>query len=350
MINSIEWKKDHIRIIDQRKLPFETVLIDLYTIEDVYEAIQQLKIRGAPAIGIIAAYGLYLALKNINEIRYKEFIKLLNTKIDYLVSSRPTAVNLKWALQKIKEDLENSSDYEINSLKNRLLKIALEIHSDDSKRCEKISNFGQEILDQNAKILTHCNTGALATGGIGTALGVIHKAHELGKNVEVFATESRPVLQGARLTVWELKSLKIPVTLICDSASGFLMHQKKVDVILLGADRIAANGATANKIGTYNLAILAKYHKIPFYVVAPLSTFDFNITNENDIPIEYRDIEEIRTVFNKFPITLKDTNCWNPAFDITPSDLITGIITEVGIIRPPYIENIDKKLSNKVSI
>lgn len=350
MINTIEWKKDHIRIIDQRKLPFETIYIDLHTIEDVYQAIQQLKIRGAPAIGIIAAYGLYLAFKNSNEIKHQEFIKLLNEKIDFLNSSRPTAINLKWALQKIKEDLENSSDFEINSIKNRLLNIAIEIHKDDTKRCEDISNYGQEILNYDAKVLTHCNTGALATGGIGTALGVIHKAYQSSKNIEVFATESRPVLQGARLTVWELRNLKIPVTLICDSASGFLMRQEKVDVILVGADRIALNGATANKIGTYNLAVLAKYHQIPFYVVAPLSTFDVEITSEKEIPIEYRDSDEIRKIFNKFSITLQDIDCWNPAFDITPPDLITGIITEKGIISPPYEENINKILLSKVTI
>lgn len=350
MISCIEWKKDHTRIIDQTKLPFETVYADLYTIEDVYESIQQLKIRGAPAIGIIAAYGLYLAFKNIHSINSEQFFHLLNEKIDFLNSSRPTAINLQWALHKIKKDLENSSILEIDSLKNKLLTLALEIHEDDKKRCESIANCGQEILHNGAKILTHCNTGALATGGIGTALGVIHKAHQLGKNVEVFATESRPVLQGARLTTWELSNLKIPVTLICDSTSAFLMRQGKVDVILVGADRIASNGATANKIGTYNLAILANYHKIPFYIVAPLSTFDFKISGEKEIPIEYRDSDEIRKVFNKFPITTQNINCWNPAFDITPPDLISGIITETGIISPPYEIKVNKLIKNKVTI
>jgi methylthioribose-1-phosphate isomerase len=350
MINSIEWKKDHIRIIDQTKLPFETVYADLFTVEDVYESIQQLKIRGAPAIGIIAAYGLYQAFKNIQSIDREEFFNLLKEKSDYLASSRLTAINLQWALQKINDDLKASSYLEINSLKDRLLGLALEIHEDDRKRCESIADYGQKILHNDTRILTHCNTGALATGGIGTALGVIHKAHQLGKNIEVFATESRPVLQGARLTVWELDNLKIPVTLICDSACAFLMKQEKVDVILVGADRIASNGATANKIGTYNLAILADYHKIPFYVVAPLSTFDFNIKSENEIPIEYRDADEIRKVFNKFPITLPKMNCWNPAFDITPPDLISGVITELGVISPPYEINISKVLKNTVTI
>lgn len=350
MIRAIEWKNDHVSIIDQTKLPFETIYIDLNTIENVFDAIQKLKIRGAPAIGIAAAYGLYLAFKNIKNISISELFNLLDEKIDYLNSARPTAVNLKWALQNIKEKVEKEPDVDIGSIKKSLLSIAIEIHEDDRNRCDSISKYGQEILGQNCKVLTHCNTGALATGGIGTALGVITKAYESGKILEVFATESRPILQGARLTVWELKNSNIPVTLVCDSMAAWLMHQKKVGVVIVGADRIASDGSTANKIGTYNLAILAKYHQIPFYIAAPLSTFDFAINNGKEIPIEYRHPDEVRKIFNKFDITLPDVKCWNPAFDITPPELIAGIITEQGIIRPPYNLNITKILTTSVTI
>jgi methylthioribose-1-phosphate isomerase len=347
MIRAIEWKNDHISIIDQTKLPFETIYIDLITIEDVFDAIQKLKIRGAPAIGIAAAYGLYLAFKNIKNISISELFNLLDEKIDYLSSARPTAVNLKWALQNIKEKIEKEPDVDVDSIKKSLLRI--EIHEDDRSRCDSISNYGQGILGQNCRVLTHCNTGALATGGTGTALGVITKAYESGKILEVFATESRPILQGARLTVWELKNYNIPVTLVCDSMAAWLMNQKKADVVIVGADRIASDGSTANKIGTYNLAILAKYHQIPFYIAAPLSTFDVAINNGKEIPIEYRHADEIRKILNKFDITLPDVKCWNPAFDITPPDLIDGIITEEGIIRPPYKLNINKILTTSVT-
>jgi len=350
MIKAIEWKQDHVRIIDQTKLPFETDYVDLFTIEDAFQAIRQLKVRGAPLIGITAAYGLYLAFQRLEKISPGEFFNILDKKIAYLNSARPTAVNLRWALQSIKMKLENIWDFDTNTIKAELLNIATRIHDDDQRRCEGISESGQEILNQHSRILTHCNTGALATGGIGTAFGVIYKAHAAGKKIDVFATESRPVLQGARLTVWELRNSKIPVTLICDSASAWLMKQQKVDVVIVGADRIASDGSTANKIGTYNLALLANYHNIPFYIAAPLSTFDDSLPNGNEIPIEYRNPDEIRSVCNKYPITLPDVNCWNPAFDITPPDLITGIITEEGIVYPPYDSNIKKIQTNRVSI
>ncbi len=309
-----------------------------------------MKVRGAPAIGITAAYGLYLAFQRLEDISSEGFLDILNEKIDYLNSARPTAVNLQWALESVKTELEGNWDFDAKTIKNTLLDIATKIHEDDHRRCESISEYGQKVLNEQSHILTHCNTGALATGGIGTALGIIYKAHITGKEIDVFATESRPVLQGARLTVWELMNSKIPVTLICDSASAWLMKQQKVDVVIVGADRVAADGSTANKIGTYNLALLANYHNVPFYIAAPLSTFDFSLTNGNDIPIEYRGSNEIRNIYNKYPITLPDVNCWNPAFDITPSDLISGIITEKGIVCPPYDLNIKKMLTNRVSI
>jgi len=346
MIKSIEWKEDHLRIIDQTKLPLETVYLDLFTVEDVFKAIQKMQIRGAPAIGVIAAYGLYLAFRAAKDISSAQFFEMLNENVDYLNSARPTAVNLSWALQSIKSKLNGITDFNFDTVKNRLLQYAEKIHQDDYERCEGIAINGQEILTDHSRILTHCNTGALATGGIGTALGVICKAHQMGKKVEVFATESRPVLQGARLTVWELENLQIPVTLICDSAAASLLSQKKVDVVITGADRIAADGSTANKIGTYSLAILAKYHDIPFYIAAPLSTIDGDISEGKAIPIEYRDANEIRKIFSKHPITLPEVNCWNPAFDVTPPELITGIITEENVIYPPYELNIKNAITS----
>lgn len=351
MVRAIEWKEDHLRIIDQTKLPLEMVYVDLFTVEEVFDAIQQMKIRGAPAIGIISAYGLYLAFKDIEDISSTQFFEILNDNIDYLNSARPTAVNLSWALRNIKSELDSLVNPDFGTLKNRLLQYAQKIHQDDFERCEGMAINGQEILIDRSRILTHCNTGALATGGIGTALGVIYKAHQSGKKVEVFATESRPVLQGARLTVWELKNLNIPVTLICDSAAAWLLSQRKVDVIIVGADRIAADGSTANKIGTYSLAILAKYHEIPFYIAAPLSTIDADINEGKEIPIEYRNADEIRKIFSKHPITLPEVNCWNPAFDVTPPELITGIITEKCVIYPPYELNIKNAItSNHVKV
>ena len=349
MFKTIEWKQEYIRILDQTKLPFETVYVDLFSIEDVFEAIQQLKIRGAPAIGVVAAYGLFLAFQKVKHISVDDFFNLLNEKINYLDSARPTAVNLKWALQSIKTALGNSSEFDFGATKDRLLEIAVKIHEDDRRRCDRISDFGQEILKNDSRILTHCNTGALATGGTGTALGVVLKAHELRKQIKVFATESRPVLQGARLTVWELENSKIPVTLLCDSAAGWLIRQQKVDLVILGADRIAADGSTANKIGTYNLAVLASYHKIPFYVAAPFSTVDLSIQNGQDIPIEHRAADEIRNIFNNFLITVPDVDCWNPAFDVTPPELISGIITEVGVIYPPYELNLKNHKTNPIN-
>lgn len=350
MFKTIEWKKEYLRILDQTKLPFETVYVDLFSIEDVFHAIRQLKIRGAPAIGIIAAYSLFLAFRNAEELSADDFSQLLKEKINYLNSARPTAVNLNWALQRVKNELGNSTKFDFSAVKSRLLEIAIKIHEDDRHRCDRISQFGQKILGNNSRILTHCNTGALATGGSGTALGVIHKAHKMGRKIKVFATESRPVLQGARLTVWELENSKIPVTLICDSAAAWLINQQEVDLVLVGADRIAADGSTANKIGTYNLAILANYHKIPFYVAAPFSTVDLSIKGGQEIPIEHRGPDEIRKVFSDFLITIPSVDCWNPAFDITPPDLISAIITEEGVIYPPYELNLREARINRPNV
>ncbi|RMI01709.1 MAG: S-methyl-5-thioribose-1-phosphate isomerase [Calditrichaeota bacterium] len=340
VVQAVTWEEDHLRMIDQTRLPLETVYLDLYTIEEVFEAIQKLRVRGAPAIGVAAAYGLYLGMRKAPVASPEEFFRQLQQYIDYLSTARPTAVNLFWALRRLQTRLEQLTDPTVEQLKTHLLELAIELHEDDRKRCEGIGHHGQEVVPPGARILTHCNTGALATGGIGTALGVIYRAHELGKGVEVYADETRPVLQGARLTVWELVTAGVPVTLICDNMAASLMQQGKVDLIIVGADRIAADGSVANKIGTYNLAVLARHHNIPFYVAAPLSTFDLSLENGRDIPIEVRDGDEVRRVFQRCLITVPDVPCWNPAFDVTPPELISGIITENGVIFPPYRDNI----------
>lgn len=340
MAETIAWKAGYLQLLDQTLLPETIQFTDIYSIEDTFDAIRGLKVRGAPAIGITAGYGLYLGMKNAQPADRSAFFELLEKNIQYLSEARPTAVNLVWALRQMQSDLRASEETDVAKLLELLLNLALELHDDDRRRCEGIGKSGQELIADNSRILTHCNTGALATGGIGTALGVILYAHDTGKSVQVYANETRPVLQGARLTMWELNRAKVPAQLICDSMGGTLMQQKKVDMVILGADRIAADGSVANKIGTYNLAIMAKYHRIPFYVAAPLSTFDMNITRGEDIPIEYRNKDEIRRVFNKQLITVPDVDCWNPAFDVTPPDLVSAIITEKGLIRPPYTENI----------
>jgi len=308
--------------------------------EEAFEAIQKLRVRGAPLLGITAAYGLYLGMRGLTFGSPKEFFQTLDEKIAYLASARPTAVNLSWALQAVRAKLQGQPNAESETLKRQLLDLAIALQEDDRRRCEGIAEQGQLVVPHGARILTHCNTGALATGGIGTALGVIYRAHLLGKNVKVFADETRPILQGARLTMWELARAGIPAQLICDSMAAALMQQGQVELVLVGADRIAADGSTANKIGTYGLAIAAHYHRLPFYVAAPISTFDLTVRKGKEIPIELRGEEEVRRVFNQTLITLPEARCWNPAFDVTPPELISGIITERGIIRPPYEQNI----------
>jgi len=340
MIQAVAWKNDCLEMLDQTQLPSATVYLQLRQIEEVFEAIQKLRVRGAPAIGITAAYGLYLGIRDAALNSREEFFQVLEEKIRCLASARPTAVNLFWALQEIKNKLERLTELGPAELKTHALRLAKELHEDDCDRCARMAAHGQEVVPNNARILTHCNTGALATGGIGTALGVIYQAHMAGKKVQVYADETRPVLQGARLTMWELSVAQIPGQLVCDSMAAALMQQKKVDLVIVGADRISADGSVANKIGTYNLAITARYHNVPFYVAAPLSTFDLTISHGSQIPIETRDEDEVRRVFDKSLITLPEAKCWNPAFDVTPPELITGIITERGIIYPPYPETI----------
>lgn len=330
---SLAWQggtEGHLRILDQTRLPGEVVYRDCRTVQDVWQAIRSLQVRGAPAIGIAAAYGVVLAAQNASD---REVVSQSRGACDYLATSRPTAVNLFWALKRMQRVLENYDGNFALGLRKALLQEAHAIRDEDAEMCRQISRIGAELIRDGAGILTHCNTGGLATAEYGTALGCIFMAAEQKKRIHVYADETRPVLQGARLTVWEVMQRGIPVTLICDNMAAVVMKQRRVHMVLVGADRIAANGDTANKIGTYGLAVLAKAHKIPFYVAAPSSTFDMNLPDGSGIPIEERDPREITQPFGR-PLAPKGSAAYNPAFDVTPAELITGIITEKGLITP----------------
>jgi len=339
MITNIEWTGNSLKIIDQTELPGRLNLIELNDSGQVHEAIQKLRIRGAPALGVAAAFGLFLGLKNKKTPTREAFLTEADAIASYLSGARPTAVNLHWALQEILDRL-SVSESEPADLLQQVLEQAKELQSDDKLRCQKISQNGSELIDKGMTILTHCNTGALATAGMGTALGVIFAASEQGKMIKVLVDETRPLLQGARLTMWELDQQKIPATLISDNMAAYAMQRKMVDMVLLGADRITANGDVANKIGTYNLAVLAQYHQLPFYVAAPLSSFDYSLMSGDQIPIEERDPQEITRIWNRLDISVPQAKSWNPAFDVTPAKLISGIITEEGIIFPPFEKSI----------
>ena len=337
MIIPIEYENDKIIILDQTKIPNDEIYIEIETVPLLRDAIKFLKIRGAPLIGIAAAYGTRLSsvlnLDKESEIYRANLLK----DIDLLKSSRPTAVNLFNILDKAKKIVEIYDDkYKIHE---QLVKLSIEIHENDRAMCENIADYGLELIKENAKIMTHCNTGALATGGIGTALGIIYRAFWEGKNPEVFVGETRPLLQGARLTAFELNREGIPVNVLPDNARAYIMENRDIDIVITGADRIAMNGDTANKIGTYDIAINAAHFDIPFYIAAPSSSFDRNASDMNDIPIELRSAKELYGIGYE---GLKDTGVKfiNPAFDVTPNQLITGIITEKGIIKPPYEKNI----------
>lgn len=335
-METIYFKNGKLYILDQRNLPLEERYIITEDYLEVCQAIKTLAVRGAPAIGIAAAYGVYLALKSIQKEAFLEELLKIG---DLIKSSRPTAVNLSWAVDKVLLLIENISDKK--EAEEILLRAANGILEEDIEMNQKMGDFGSTLFSEQVNILTHCNAGSLATGGYGTALGVIRSAYRDGKIKMVYADETRPLLQGARLTVYELMKDDIPVTLITDSMAAYHMQQGLIDCIITGADRIVANGDTANKIGTYNLGILAKYHGIPLYVAAPYSTFDFELKKGEEIVIENRDSEEVRKFGDKYSAP-KDCLVSNPAFDVTPADLITAIITERGIISPVNEENIRK--------
>jgi methylthioribose-1-phosphate isomerase len=335
------FKNGILKLLDQRKLPTEEVWIDCITYKDAAIGIKDMVVRGAPAIGVTAAYGMVLGLKEIETENKDSFLLGLEKAGNVLKSTRPTAVNLFWAVDRIINIAINNKNKSVDEIKELIIKEACKMDKEDVKTNMEIGRHGNEIINKNDTILTHCNAGALATCDYGTALGVVRAAHENGKNINVFADETRPYLQGARLTAWELKEDGIPVTLICDNMAGYFMKKGDIDVCVVGADRIAANGDAANKIGTYTVAVLAKENNIPFYVAAPLSTIDMNIEKGDDIPIEERDTCEITEIKGKI-IAPDCINVKNPAFDVTPNKYIAGIITEKAIIRAPFKENIKK--------
>ena len=339
---TLRWSGDvngHLVLIDQTLLPVEFREIECRHVEAVWEAIRSLRVRGAPAIGVAAAYGVCVGLQTVDGRGADEFFARLREVADYLATSRPTAVNLFWALKRmtgVAESLRGRPPVEIAA---RLLAEARAIEAEDRQMCRAIGRHGAALLADGQGVLTHCNAGGLATADYGTALAVFFAAREAGKRLHVYADETRPLLQGARLTAWELQQRGIDTTLICDSMAAQVMREGRVQAVVVGADRIAANGDTANKIGTYGVAVLAAHHQVPFYVAAPSSTFDFAIASGDEIPIEHRDAREITHGFGRQ--TAPDgIQVYNPAFDVTPADLIAAFITERGVIRPPYRANL----------
>lgn len=326
-------------LIDQTLLPGELREIECNKVEVVWEAIRQLRVRGAPAIGVAAAYGVILGLQDFASAPRDEFNRRMGEVIDYLAGSRPTAVNLSWALERLQKLAAAEADRPSEAMLELLLVEARAIEREDREMCSAIGRNGASLLHNGQGVLTHCNAGGLATAGDGTALSVIFAAAAQGKQLHVYADETRPLLQGARLTTWELMQRGVPVTLICDSMAGWVMRERRVHAVITGADRIAANGDTANKIGTYSVALLARAHRIPFYVAAPSSTFDLSLDTGDRIPIEERPSEEITHSFGR---QTAPENCgtYNPAFDVTPAEYIDAIITERGVIRPVNAETI----------
>jgi methylthioribose-1-phosphate isomerase len=343
MVPTIVREGDAVVMIDQRKLPGREVYVRCKTAAEVARAIKTMVIRGAPAIGVAAAMGIALGMRKSTATGTQKFAAELQKTAELMAATRPTAVNLFWAIERMKRVFAAAVQKgdAVEQIKDRLDAEAQAIHDEDVASCRAIGAHGAGVVPAEARILTHCNAGALATAGYGTALGVIRGAIEQGKQVAVYADETRPVLQGARLTAWELVRDGIETTVISDSMSGALMRDGRINLVVVGADRIAANGDTANKIGTYGLAVLAREHHVPFYVAAPLSTIDLNTPDGAHIPIEQRPPREVTHV-GSFQIVPRGALVWNPAFDVTPHHLIAGIITEHGILRPPYSESLQQ--------
>jgi methylthioribose-1-phosphate isomerase len=351
MLDTVRWRSagdtplpGKLRMIDQTQLPEACVFMETDQLDEIYDAIKRLVVRGAPAIGIAAAFGLTAAVQDSDAKTTAALLDTIQSKADHLATARPTAVNLAWALNRCISacrkhvDAPDSSD-SVDALKDRLWQEADAILREDIEMCRRIGEFGVELLSPGCSVLTHCNAGALATGDFGTALSPIYVASERGMSPHVYADETRPLLQGSRLTAWELQRANVDVTTICDNMAGQLMREGKIDIVIVGADRIAANGDAANKIGTYSVAVLAQYHDIPFFVAAPYSTIDRSIASGDGIPIEQRAAEEISHGFGRK--TAPDgVDIYNPAFDVTPAELIHGIITDRGILRPPYTQSI----------
>jgi methylthioribose-1-phosphate isomerase len=338
-LKTVVWEKDQVVVIDQRKLPQTLEYVRCSDYREVAGAIRDMLVRGAPAIGATAAYGMALAAGKFCDLERSEFLRRMEEASRELAATRPTAVNLFWALREIEGVIKKQKDRKPRDIYQEILKTAEKIAGDDIETNRRIGKYGAELVPPSANILTHCNTGSLATVEFGTALGVIRAAHRQRKNIHVFVDETRPRLQGARLTAWELVQEQIPATLIPDSASGMLMKDGRVDLVLVGADRIALNGDTANKIGTYNVAVIAHENHVPFYVVAPTTTIDFEMESGDSIVIEERDRSEV-THIEGVPIAPEGIGVFNPAFDVTPAKYITAIITEKGIIEKPFADKL----------
>ncbi|CAH1200425.1 5-deoxyribose 1-phosphate isomerase [Paenibacillus plantiphilus] len=341
-LQSVIWAGEQLDLLDQRLLPEQIVYLPLVTVEDVWEAIRHLKVRGAPAIGIAAAYGVVLGSRNV-ESDVEQWLEAVNESAERLATSRPTAVNLFWALDRMKaRGAQFAADGLSHSgCKQALLNEAIAIQSEDEETCRLIGEHALTLFEDGMGVLTHCNAGGLATAKYGTALAPFYLAQERGISLRVFADETRPVLQGARLTAFELQQAGVDVTLICDNMAGAVMNKGWVNAVIVGTDRVAANGDVANKIGTYSVAVLAKAHHIPFYVACPMSTIDLNTPDGDQIPIEERDAEEITEGFGKRTAP-KGVKVYNPAFDVTPNEYVTAIITEKGVIYPPFNANLKK--------
>jgi methylthioribose-1-phosphate isomerase len=342
-----------LEIIDQRRLPGELRMLRCVNVKQLYDAIKTLAVRGAPAIGVAGGYGAVLALKKVHaKASLKQALAILKRDCEYLASSRPTAVNLRWALERIEKSAKHFVNVNPSAKSSQLQEIVLAeanaIFEEDVQMCLKIGRNGAKLVKNGFSILTHCNAGALATAGQGTALSVLYEAKKKGKHFKVYVDESRPLLQGSRLTAWELIQAGIDTTVICDDMAGALMSQHKIDMVITGADRIAANGDAANKIGTYSLSVLAKAHGVPFYIAAPSSTFDLKTKTGKDIPIEQRSADEVRFCGNK-KLTPEGVKIYNPAFDVTPAKNITAIITERGVIQKPTTRKMAAHLANKKS-
>ena len=343
-IRTISWVHNKIRIIDQTKLPGRTEYLYINDLKALWQAIKELKVRGAPALGAAAALGSYIGIRHSRQNSFGSFMAELDKAIRYIGSSRPTARNLFWALERVRVAAVANRHRDINYIKSVILQEALAIIEEDRASCRRIGDYGCRLISDGDTILTVCNAGILATIDYGTALGVIYRACEKRKDIKVYACETRPLLQGARLTTWELKKKGVDATLICDNMAAALMRAGKIDKVITGADRIAANGDSANKIGTYNLAVLCRHHNIPFYIAAPGSTFDQGIKSGGDIIIEERPAKEVTEMLFKKPVAATGVKVFNPAFDVTDHSLISAIITDKGIIRPPYKRNIRSRL------
>jgi methylthioribose-1-phosphate isomerase len=338
-VETITWKNGKAIYVDQTRLPHALRFVACRDVRTMWRAIKSLEVRGAPAIGIAGALGVVLGVQNSKAKNFNQFFKEIRRTAKYLASSRPTAVNLFWALARMERIAKENKDKPVAKIKEILLHEALKVLQEDKDACRRMARYGSRLVKTGDVILTHCNAGGLATADYGTALGVLFEAKRRHKRIHVYVDETRPLLQGARLTTWELMHEGIDTTLICDNMAASLMAKAKIDKIFVGADRIASNGDAANKIGTYNLAVLAKYHGIPFYVVAPISTFDLKLKSGHGIPIEERNADEVRAILGH-PIAPKNVKVYNPAFDVTPNELITAIVTEKGIFKKPYARNL----------